>query len=452
MTIQTKRFSTLCLAALMTLTNAMPTMAASKYGEDKPLTSVKISQVMSNEGHKHTRITASNKCYYLLYDSCMDGLIGSVPTNHSSTVTIDGVKYSLRNYSVKNKGVKFASVIKRIGGSSKSGQIPGSRKTPLQKITLNKSAVTLNNGSSYNLTVSYSPANTTDSKTVTWTSSNSKVATVSRGKVTAKMPGTATITAKVGSKTRTCKVTVKAPLTSIALNRTSATLVQGQKLTLSVSYYPSYTTDSKTTTWTSSNNAVATVSGGTITAKKAGSATITAKVGAKRATCTLTVKAKTAAKKESYMNVSQAYTLVNNFRKNKSNQWYWNSDNKTKTKTPGLKALKKDSTLEKIAKLRAKEQWTQYYKNGKLTHTRPNGKSWTTAFPSSMKIKAENLGWGQSTCKQMVLDPDDGWAETNKNYKGQGHRRNMLGKQYTRVGIACYVNNGQTCWAMCLAK
>ena len=45
---------------------------------------------------------------------------------------------------------------------------------------------------------------------VKWTSSNKKVATVSKaGKVTAKKAGTATITAKVGKKKLTCKVTVK---------------------------------------------------------------------------------------------------------------------------------------------------------------------------------------------------------------------------------------------------
>ena len=54
-------------------------------------------------------------------------------------------------------------------------------------------------------------------KKVTWTSSNKKVATVSsKGKVTAKKKGTATITAKVGNKKYTCKITVKNTTTSSA--------------------------------------------------------------------------------------------------------------------------------------------------------------------------------------------------------------------------------------------
>ena len=78
----------------------------------------------------------------------------------------------------------------------------------MQSISLNKTAVTLNPGASETLNVSYNPSNTTDSKTVKWTSSNTKVATVSNGKIQAVKSGTATITATVGNKTASCKVTV----------------------------------------------------------------------------------------------------------------------------------------------------------------------------------------------------------------------------------------------------
>ena len=56
---------------------------------------------------------------------------------------------------------------------------------------------------SYTLTATVSPSNATD-KSITWTSSNTSVATVSSGKVTIKAAGTATITAKtVNGKTAT---------------------------------------------------------------------------------------------------------------------------------------------------------------------------------------------------------------------------------------------------------
>ena len=235
-------------------------------------------------------------------------------------------------------------------------------------------------------------------------------------------------------------------LKSISLNRTSVSLKTGGATTLSVSYNPSNTTVSRTLKWSSSNTTVARVAAGKVTAVKAGTATITASCNGKTATCKVTVQSA-----EKYRNVSEAYTLLNTFRTTKSNQWYWKSNNKSKQTVYGLKKLKKDGTLEKIAKQRAKEQWIMYYDKGKATHTRPNGKAWSTAYPSSMKYKGENLGWGYTSCKAVVIGKS-GWAETDKKYSGQGHRRNMLDKNYTRVGIACYEKDGQTCWAMCLAK
>jgi uncharacterized repeat protein (TIGR02543 family) len=64
------------------------------------------------------------------------------------------------------------------------------------------------------LKATISPSNTTQSKTMTWTSSNTKVATVKNGKITAINGGTATITAKTSNgKKATCKVTVPYTIT-----------------------------------------------------------------------------------------------------------------------------------------------------------------------------------------------------------------------------------------------
>lgn len=79
---------------------------------------------------------------------------------------------------------------------------------PLTGISLSSSTATMFTGDATNLTVTYNPSNTTDSKTVTWSTSDKSVATVSNGTVTAIGVGTATITAKVGAFTATCKVTV----------------------------------------------------------------------------------------------------------------------------------------------------------------------------------------------------------------------------------------------------
>ncbi|MBQ2675079.1 MAG: InlB B-repeat-containing protein [Prevotella sp.] len=78
-------------------------------------------------------------------------------------------------------------------------------------VTLDKTSLTLNQGASETLTATVAPSNALD-KSVTWSSSNTSVATVSNGKVTAVGAGTATITVKTndGGKTASCNVTVKA--------------------------------------------------------------------------------------------------------------------------------------------------------------------------------------------------------------------------------------------------
>lgn len=142
-----------------------------------------------------------------------------------------------------------------------------------------KTSAELNVGQTDSLTVVYDPADTTDDKTVTWTTSKESVVTVSNGTVTAVGPGTATVTAKVGDKTATCEYTVKAPLTSIELNNgeNDLSLVKGQNKNISIKYNPENTTDSKAVTWASSDETVATVDGnGKVKAIKAGTTTITA--------------------------------------------------------------------------------------------------------------------------------------------------------------------------------
>lgn len=79
----------------------------------------------------------------------------------------------------------------------------------VKSIKLNKTKVTLAKGKKVTLKATVAPSNATD-KNVTFTSSNTKVATVNaKGVVTAKKAGKATITAKAGTKKATCKIVVK---------------------------------------------------------------------------------------------------------------------------------------------------------------------------------------------------------------------------------------------------
>ena len=142
------------------------------------------------------------------------------------------------------------------------------------------------------LKVNYSPSTATN-KTITWSSSDPKVATVdNNGKVTAVSEGTAIITAtSYNGKTATCTLTVTKRIfaTGISLNKTSRFFVEGGNETLIATVIPSDTTD-KTVTWTSSDPKIATVKNGKVTAVKTGKTTITATtVNGLSATCSVTV-------------------------------------------------------------------------------------------------------------------------------------------------------------------
>lgn len=220
-----------------------------------------------------------------------DGFLGfdfTIPTSITGTQNISV-------YALDSSGANTNSLLTLTTDNTKSYSTV--TVYPLTSIALNKASTTLIEGDSETLSVTYTPANTTDGKTVIWSSNDLSVATVSDGKVTAVNAGTATITAKVGSQTATCSVTVNAadkPLTGISLNKSSITLTEEGTEQLTVTYTPLDTTDSKTVTWTSSNNAVAAVdSDGIVTGVKVGTARITASVENYTASCDITVMTST---------------------------------------------------------------------------------------------------------------------------------------------------------------
>ncbi len=163
--------------------------------------------------------------------------------------------------------------------------------TPVERISLDRTAITLEEGQSESLTATVIPEDA-DEKTVSWSSSNADIAKVDdAGKVTAVKAGSAVITAKAGEKTATCSVTVEKkviPVTSVTLNTTNLSLKKGQSETLTATVQPDDATD-KTLTWASSDETVATVQDGTVTAMKSGTATVSAMAGDQKASCAVTV-------------------------------------------------------------------------------------------------------------------------------------------------------------------
>lgn len=129
-------------------------------------------------------------------------------------------------------------------------------------------------------------------QSITWTSSNTAIATVdSNGLITSKGVGTCTITAKAGSTSATCSVTVQQYATGVSLSSTNSTINVGGTVKLTATVTPSNATN-KNVTWSSSNTSVATVSGGTVTGVSGGTCTITAKSNSNNlieATATITV-------------------------------------------------------------------------------------------------------------------------------------------------------------------
>lgn len=175
-----------------------------------------------------------------------------------------------------------------------TGSSGGETDVAVESVSLNKTSLTLVEGNSESLTATVTPDNATN-KTVTWSSSNTAVATVENGVVKAVGAGTATITATAGEKSATCAVTVSAayvPVTAVQLSQETAEIRVGETLQLTATVKPDNATD-KTVRWSSSNAEIATVdANGLVKGLKTGEVSISAITADNRgATCGVTVTA-----------------------------------------------------------------------------------------------------------------------------------------------------------------
>ena len=157
-------------------------------------------------------------------------------------------------------------------------QIPGYVNSVEAATKIGKGKATLIKGQTTTLKISGTK------KKAKWSTSKKSVAIVnSKGKVTAKGKGTATITAIVGNEKYTCTVDVQTP----KINKSKLTITVGNTSSLKING-----TDQKIT-WKTSNKKIATVDkNGNVVGKKSGKVKITATVLKKKYSCTVTVKAK----------------------------------------------------------------------------------------------------------------------------------------------------------------
>ena len=223
-----------------------------------------------------------------------NGILALTPTSWCSNLYANGkVTYALRfttseaNFKPDRIAVKGCTVY----GTNTGG---GGGSTTLTGIAVSPSKVSIYEGGTYTLSLATTPSGL--SPTITWTSSNRNVATVSsKGVVTGISPGTAIVTASTGSFKSTSTITVIEKevvipsLTGLTMSQTTASMEVNETLSLTYTRTPSDAT-LETVSWSSSDDTIATVSAnGLVTAVGVGTATITAAHDNIKATCIITV-------------------------------------------------------------------------------------------------------------------------------------------------------------------
>ena len=210
-------------------------------------------------------------------------LEATITPEDATTKTITWTSSNTDVATVSSEGIVTAkgagtSVITAKTYNGKTAKCTITVKQQVTAIALSDETVSLWVGKKKTLTATATPT-TANNTSVSWSSSDNKVATVSsKGVITAKGKGTCTITCTAadgyGTK-NTCEVTVKQPVTTIALSDETVSLWVGNKKTLTATATPT-TANNTSVSWSSSDNKVATVSSkGVITAKGKGTCTIT---------------------------------------------------------------------------------------------------------------------------------------------------------------------------------
>ena len=237
--------------------------------------------------------------HLLGYGQCTAAELAQLPTGriHYATITLAAARFA----AVSTTSMTMQNALFCMADDPDVFNISGTTSVALRiaqavtgiSVSPSSTSVLVNN--TVQLTANVTPSGA-DNKAVTWSSSNTSVATVDQnGKVTGKVAGTCTITATAadGSNVKgTCSLTVIQPATGITLNRTSANIVKDKTLQLTATVTPSNTSN-KAVTWSSSNTTIATVnSSGLVTARRVGNCVITATTADGTnlsATCNITV-------------------------------------------------------------------------------------------------------------------------------------------------------------------
>ena len=162
-----------------------------------------------------TGITLNTTSLSLVEDETAD-LVATISPKDADNRTViwsssNGSVASVNNGRVTALKAGFTDIIAKSddGGYTASCSVTVIAKViEVRSVTLSKSELTLFEGDSETITATVKPDDATD-KSVTWSSSDATIASVENGEVTAVKEGSATITAKAGDETASCKVVVQ---------------------------------------------------------------------------------------------------------------------------------------------------------------------------------------------------------------------------------------------------
>lgn len=219
------------------------------------------------------------------------------PTNTTDNKTVDWESSNPEIVSIDSTG----KITGKKGGTAKITATVGNVKAekevkvvvPIESVSLSGDDSILK-GETKRLTATINPEDTTDDKTITWSSDDENVLFVDQnGQIRGIKEGTANVKAVVAGKETTKQITVnEIHINSIAIDGDQEfEMIKNQTKNLSVTINPENTTDDKGVVWKTNNEKVARVDNdGKVTALKEGEATITATVGTNETSVKINVK------------------------------------------------------------------------------------------------------------------------------------------------------------------
>lgn len=354
-----------------------------------------------------------------------------------------------------------------IYASAANGVVKVSCKITVNKPSLSKTSVSMSIGGTQNISV-YNGTGT-----VTWKSSNTKVATVVKGKITGIKAGTATITAVSNGVTLSCKVTVTNP----KLNLTKLNVYVGFKVKLTVSG------GTGKITWKTSNSKIATVdTSGNIKGVKAGTATISAIRNGITMKCTVTVKNPELKNKSITIRMYSTQALVlNGVKETKKIKWTSSNSKVVKVSTTGIitpvkpgsatitatynkkkytcKVVVKSSSIKlnktnlNFAVKGNQEVKVVYSKKGNIVYEVANpsiiNASWGTISGSTITLNITPLKEGKTTIKIYPSNDKSDYkviqvtvSKASISLKPSFTTYMLEGADYTSVGVIAIKNQG----------